>query len=198
MADGYVQLQDDTLLTGKKVRTQSRTVSGSTVHEHYFIEVDEVAGTAQTYTDENGDHAKDIHVSNTTIEKTIGSAIGTLVLLQGVSDGTNARAARAYTDGRLQVANYTGTFADTQVSIGTGVAAQIPASPPSVPYRLTFSAEAASTAAFNWRGTTGTTLGHRFYALQTIVFEMGASKALFVYHDSGSSQNINITVEPID
>jgi hypothetical protein len=33
----FVTLPDDSGNTGKKVRTQSRTVSGQTVHEHFFV-----------------------------------------------------------------------------------------------------------------------------------------------------------------
>jgi hypothetical protein len=35
--DAYVTLPDDSSNTGKKVRTQTRTVSGQTVHEHFFV-----------------------------------------------------------------------------------------------------------------------------------------------------------------
>lgn len=44
MADGYVQLNPDS--TGKKVRTQSRTVGADTVHEQYSILCDETSGNA--------------------------------------------------------------------------------------------------------------------------------------------------------
>jgi hypothetical protein len=35
----FVQLPDDTGNTGKKVRTQTRVVGSNTVHEHYFVQV---------------------------------------------------------------------------------------------------------------------------------------------------------------
>lgn len=37
MAASYVQLPDDSLNTGKKVRTNTRTVGPDTVHEHFWI-----------------------------------------------------------------------------------------------------------------------------------------------------------------
>lgn len=46
MADAWVQLPDDSANTGKKVRTQSRTVAGSSVHEHYNI-LQDVSGDVQ-------------------------------------------------------------------------------------------------------------------------------------------------------
>jgi hypothetical protein len=68
-----------------------------------------------------------------------------------------------------------------------------------VPYRLTFSPEDAATATFHWRYTPGITLGFRFFPEVPIILEMGASKALFVYHDHASvAQNINCGVEPIE
>ena len=40
MTESYIQLPDDSANTGKKVRSQSRTVGANTVHEHYNILTD--------------------------------------------------------------------------------------------------------------------------------------------------------------
>lgn len=48
MADNFVILPDDTSNTGKLVRTQTRTVGGSTVHEHYMILQDEASDNQAT------------------------------------------------------------------------------------------------------------------------------------------------------
>lgn len=93
--------------------------------------------------------------------------------------------------------NYAGTPADSQVAVGNGVAAQIPASPPSVPYRIHFSVDSGSSGAWQYRGVTGTTLGHPFFPGQVVHAEMAASASLFVYHDQGTSQDVNVTVEPL-
>lgn len=151
-----------------------------------------------TKTDESGKSALDAHLTNATIEKTIGAAIGTLVLLQGVSDGTNARALRAYTDGRAQLSNYTGSPTDEQIAVAAATAVQIPTAIPALPYRITFSVDPASTGVWAFRRTTGTTLGHRFYPGQIIILEMGSGQGLFVYHDQGTSQNLNVCKEPIE
>ena len=48
MADNYVQLQPDS--TGKKMRTQDRTVNAQSVHEQYTIICDETTGSAAKVT----------------------------------------------------------------------------------------------------------------------------------------------------
>lgn len=42
MADDYIKLPSDTSLTGKKVRTQTLSVGGETVHVHYMILADSI------------------------------------------------------------------------------------------------------------------------------------------------------------
>ncbi len=50
MADAYVILPDDSTNTGKKVRSQTRTVGGEVVHEHYAIIQDEATDNQLTVT----------------------------------------------------------------------------------------------------------------------------------------------------
>lgn len=99
--------------------------------------------------------------------------------------------------GTVTLSSYAGTEADEQVSVATATAVPIPSSIPSVSYRLTFSADIASAARWLFRRTTGTSFGHTFYPGQTISIEMAANEAIFVAHNSGSSQNVNVTKEPI-
>jgi hypothetical protein len=120
------------------------------------------------------------NTANTTAWKVDGSAV-----TQPVSGTLNS------------IVSYAGTAADEQDAVATATAVQIPAAIPSVAYRLTFSADAASTAIWKFRTTTGTSFGHTFYVGQTISIEMAANKAVFVSHDSGSSQNINVSKQPV-
>jgi hypothetical protein len=56
MADAFVQMPDDAANTGKKIRTQTRSVDGSTVHEHYNIiqdPVSDVQANVRDYTNGN-------------------------------------------------------------------------------------------------------------------------------------------------
>lgn len=46
MAASFVQLPDDSINLGKKVRTNTRVVGADTVHEHYFLLVDSAGNVA--------------------------------------------------------------------------------------------------------------------------------------------------------
>jgi hypothetical protein len=84
-----------------------------------------------TKTDANSKKALDAYLHNPTIEQTTGATHNDKSIASGGKDGAgNVRPHRTDTDGRSQIANYKGTFVDSQVSVPVGDNAQIPASPP--------------------------------------------------------------------
>jgi len=97
----------------------------------------------------------------------------------------------------ISVPAYGGTPVDEQISVGSGTQSQIPSSLPTVPYRITFSADKTSAAGWLFKFVTGGTFGHQFFVGQTFFIEMAGSKGIFVSHDSGSSQTINVSTQPV-
>ena len=103
------------------------------------------AGNVITDTEENGDNALDVHVSNSSIEQTIGDAANTLVIVVGGQDASgDVRSLRVSTTG-LQVdpTVFAGTPLSFQLAVATATEVQVPkvSNVPSVPYRLVFSVD---------------------------------------------------------
>lgn len=146
----------------------------------------------------SGIYSINSYIGNPTIQLVVGTAFDSKVISIGGTDGTNSQAIRLSATGRLEIHNYTGTPVDEQIAVASATSVQIPSVIPSIPYRIMFAVDSSSAGNWNFRRTTGTTLGCRFFIGQIIVLEMGSNQGLFVYHDSGSSQNINVTREPIE
>jgi hypothetical protein len=95
------------------------------------------------------------------------------------------------------VVDYAGTAVSEQISVANATAVEIPSSVPAVAYRLSFSVDKDSAGVWEVRTTNATTFGHQFFVGQILVFHMAANKSLFVFHDQGSAQDINVISEPV-
>ena len=115
MADNVIQLPPDS--TGQKVRTQTMVIGGQTVNVHYFVICDETGNAIASTLDSV--RGSNMHLTNATIEKSIGAAVGTLVILAGTSDGTNAQAMRSDSSGRVQMDLFQLNGIATAVNNGT-------------------------------------------------------------------------------
>ena len=94
---------------------------------------------------------------------------------------------------------YAGTELDEQVAVATATTVQIPTAGnlPAVPYRIIFSVDNASVGIWEFRRVSGSAFGHTFYPSMIVSISMAASEAIFVSHDNGSAQDINVTIEPL-
>lgn len=117
-----------------------------------------------------------VYVNNDTIEKTIGAAIGNLVLLQGISDGTNARAMLGETDGTPHakvtdsvLPDGAATAANQQTDALTDTelrASEVPVFQSETPYNMEY--EDGATAYQGWAAT-GTLTSQALWRIRRIV-----------------------------
>lgn len=103
MAANYIRLPDDTLLTGKKVRTNDRVVGADTVHEHFMILTDITNDTqarviTSAPTTEAGLVVRNIPSGTQTVSGSV-TASGTVTANQGTPASTANRWPVQLTDG---------------------------------------------------------------------------------------------------